>query len=226
VLFGDGNGFIGGHTRFSTGQNDPSWSLVVGDFDNDRQLDIAIGKFYVPQIVVLLGYGSGSFGPPIINELESVIFFASWIDAVDINDDGYLDVIVTNAGLDNVAVLLGKGDGTFQPSMTFSTGLTTAPYSGAIEDFNGDGVLDIAVLNFATLNVAVLLGYGNGTFGPYMILPGIFRGVFAMVAADFNRDGRMDIAYAGLQSQTATILLNTCECCEQEFFNMSRTTHQ
>ncbi|CAF1576343.1 unnamed protein product, partial [Adineta steineri] len=67
VLFGDGNGFIGGHTRFSTGQKDPSWSLVVGDFDNDRQLDIAIGKFYVPQIVMLLGYGNGSFGPPIIN---------------------------------------------------------------------------------------------------------------------------------------------------------------
>ncbi|CAF1466190.1 unnamed protein product [Adineta steineri] len=226
VLFGDGNGFIGGHTRFSTGQNDPSWSLVVGDFDNDRQLDIAIGKFYVPQIVVLLGYGNGSFGPPIINELESIIFFASWIDAVDINNDGYLDVIVTNAGLDNVAVLLGKGDGTFQPSMTFSTGVFGAPYSGVVEDFNGDGVLDIAAVNYATANVGVLLGYGNGTFGPPMMFPIYDSRMLGMIAADFNRDGRMDLAFIGLASLYVPIMQNTCECCEQEFFNMSRTIHQ
>ncbi|CAF1000002.1 unnamed protein product [Adineta steineri] len=227
VLLGDGNGFFGGYKRFSAGQDDPPWPLVVGDFDNDRQLDIAIGKYHAPQIIVLRGYGNGSFGPPIVNEQGSIIF-ASWIDAVDINNDGYLDVIVTNVGLGNVAVLLGKGDGTFKPSMTFPTGYNSGPLSGAIEDFNGDGVLDIAVLNYMTANVGVLLGYGNGTFGPQMIFPFSFdSSSLTIAAADFNRDGRMDIVVT-TQSTTIIlcILINTCECCEREFFNMSKATHQ
>ncbi|CAF1134256.1 unnamed protein product, partial [Adineta steineri] len=227
VLLGDGNGFFEGCKQYSAGQNSPPMSLVVGDFDNDRLLDIAIGKLNEPRIIVLRGYGNGSFGPPIANEQESIIF-SSWIGAADINNDGYLDIIVTNIGLSNVAVLLGKGDGTFRPTMTFSTGYFSAPRSAAIEDFNGDGMLDIAVLNGAVWNVGVLLGYGNGTFGLPMTFSFPFgMSLLTMAAADFNRDGRMDIAVA-IQSSTISlcILINTCECCEREFFNMSRITHQ
>ena len=63
---------------------------------------------------------------------------------------------------DNVSVLLGNGDGTFQTQKTYAVGY--GPYSVAVGDFNGDGKADLAVANYGSDNVSVLLGNGDGTF--------------------------------------------------------------
>jgi len=80
----------------------------------------------------------------------------------DFNGDGIQDLAVANAGspidLGNVSVLLGNGDGTFQPAQNFGAG--SGPSSVAVGDFNGDGKLDLAVANspFPELgNVSVLI---------------------------------------------------------------------
>jgi len=69
---------------------------------------------------------------------------------------------VANAGTNNISVLLGNGDGTFQAARTFPVGNRLEFV--AVGDFNGDGKLDVAVASYNTNTVGVLLGNGDGTF--------------------------------------------------------------
>ena len=84
------------------------------------------------------------------------------IVAGDFNGDGRTDLAVANSGSDDVSVLLGNGDGTFQPQVTYAVG--SEPDALVAGDFNGDGRTDLAVANAGSNDVSVLLGNGDGTF--------------------------------------------------------------
>jgi hypothetical protein len=119
------------------------------------------------------------------------------IVAGDFNKDGNLDLAVANRGDNTVSILLGNGDGTFAPSAVI-TGFN-GPASIAVADFNNDGKLDLAVANsfdnLGNASVTILQGNGDGTFvvkGPFAV------GTYpqALIAADFDGDGKMDLAVA------------------------------
>ena len=80
----------------------------------------------------------------------------------DFNGDGKMDLAAQNAGSNTISVLLGKGDGTFQPKQDYTVG--SGPTSVIDADFNRDGKTDLAVSNYSSDNVSVLLGNGDGTF--------------------------------------------------------------
>ncbi len=82
----------------------------------------------------------------------------------DVNGDGKPDLVVANSGSNTVSVLLGNGNGTFQPQQTFAAG--PAQLAVAVGDVNGDGSPDLVVTNAGNNTVSVLLGNGNGTFQP------------------------------------------------------------
>ena len=84
--------------------------------------------------------------------------------AGDFTGDGRTDLAVANEGDNTVSVLLGNGDGTFQPQVTYAVGL--GPDAIVAGDFNGDGRTDLAVANGSDGTVSVLLGNGDGTFQP------------------------------------------------------------
>jgi hypothetical protein len=75
----------------------------------------------------------------------------------DFNRDGSLDLAVANQLSDNVSVLLGNGDGSFQPARDFGSGIHPYPAAVVVGDFDGDGWLDLAVANYLSDDVSVLI---------------------------------------------------------------------
>src|SRR6266852_2860168 len=124
----------------------------------------------------------------------------------DFNGDGKLDLAVANSSSrsNTVSVLLGNGDGSFQPQTTFATGST--PTSVAIGDFNGDGKLDLAVANANSANVSVLLGNGDGSFQAQTTFATGFIPE-SVAIGDFNGDGKLDLAVANGGDNNVSVLL-------------------
>lgn len=123
----------------------------------------------------------------------------------DFNGDGKLDLAVSEYFGDEVAILLGNGDGTFQPPVEYPVG--SRPTTVLTGDFNGDGILDLAVRNQqGSSTVSILLGKGDGTFYPavnYATGSGIAR----MASGDFNGDGNLDLATTNNSDGTVSVLL-------------------
>ena len=122
----------------------------------------------------------------------------------DFNGDGVPDLVVANRVFNNVSVLLGNGDGTFQAAQPISAG--TRPIFVAIGDFNGDGKLDLVVANEGSNNVSVLLGNGQGAF---QAAQNFAAGTNpqSVAVGDFNGDGKLDLAVANEGSGDVSVLL-------------------
>ena len=205
VLLGNGDGTFQPAVSYAAG-SDPA-AIVSGDFTGDGHFDLAVASFS-GGVSILLGNGDGTFRPPVTYAAGSDPI---GIVAGDFNGDGKLDLAVTDAGdlvyggtdPSSVSVLLGNGDGTFQPAKQFAAGASAlrsfgnTPQNLVAGDFTGDGRLDLATVNADSDEVSVLLGNGDGTFQP----PKPFAAgdePISLVAGDFNRDGRLDLAVADL----------------------------
>lgn len=196
ILPGYGNGTFGTPVVSSVGYVTLLSSMTVGDFNRDDQLDIAFADYLGYYMGVLLGNVDGNFG--------NVMRFSTGpnshpvrITAADLNGDSYLDIAVVNEVTDNVGVFLGNGDGKFSTQTMLSTGSHTLPRSIAINDFNGDNYLDIAVVNHRDQNIGVFLGHGDETFDiqKTSFTEGGFK-PYDITAGDFNSDTRQDIVFS------------------------------
>ncbi|CAF1191220.1 unnamed protein product [Rotaria sordida] len=196
VLFGVGDGSFLLGTPYQTGPGSGPWGLVIGDFDNDTKLDIAVANHESNNIYIVLGYGQELYGSVTLYSMD----FGSQPYSVaigDLNNDGQSDIVVANYGTDNVGIALGRSHGVFDIIRTYSTGVGSAPYSVAIADFNNDNRLDIVVSNSETDNIAILLGSGNGTFVTRATYStGALSRPYTVAIADFNNDHIPDIAIA------------------------------
>jgi hypothetical protein len=144
-----------------TGNGSRPSSIVIGDFNNDNHLDIAVANSGADNIGIFLGYGNISFQDQKIFSTGSNSTPFS-IAAGNFNNDTFLDIIVANYQYDSVGVFLGCGNGSFRNQTTYST--DDEPKSVAVGDFNNDTILDIVVANYGSNNLGVFLGHGDGTF--------------------------------------------------------------
>lgn len=198
VLLGNGDGSFQPVMHFAAGKG--IYSAAVGDLNRDGKLDVVVSNSD-GGVSVLLGNGNGTF--------RAAASFPAGTspDAVaigDFNKDGIPDLAVgdfgANFGTGTVSVLLGAGDGTFKPPVRYATASGNAADFVAIGDFNGDGNPDLVV------NMDLLLGNGDGTFQTAVSL-GSFEGQGSLDIADFNADGKLDIALLSPDSSNLTVLL-------------------
>jgi len=206
VLYGNGDGsfqqlpdadLVISDTPIARGSFGHYGTLVAADFNGDGKLDLAVAfsrnstQQNVPEetfVEVWLNNGDGTFSMSYFTS-EPAVFVA------DFDGDGKQDLLVYGI---SSAVKLGNGDGTFRDGQSNITGLLSSfarNVTATVGDFNGDGMLDVAALNVSNFgeNIRMSLGLPGGTFRS------TFDAKFRMnpsnyVAADFNGDGKLDIA--------------------------------
>jgi hypothetical protein len=182
-------------------------ALVVGDFRNDGEQDIAISDF-VPQVQdnalkILFGNGNGTFVPPVGYEAG---INATDLAIGDFNHDGNRDLVISNADFPGeVTELLGNGAGGFSIFGTINAG--TNPWSVAVADFNGDGIDDIVVANINHNSVTVALGLGDGHFGA-SVHYAVGNFPVQVATADFDGINGIDIITVNNFSDNVSVVLN------------------
>jgi hypothetical protein len=210
IQFGCANEVFQKQTTLTTGNNSQPRSIVIADFNNDDQMDIAVANSGSHNIGIFLGYGNISFSNQMTSSTGPYSSPYS-IAAGDFNNDTQLDIVVANYDSDSISVFLGYGNGSFANQTTYSTGSNSLPYSVAVGDFNSDTILDIVVANYGTSHLDVLLGYGNGTFGNLTSWSLTYGdNPFSVVIGDFNSDNKLDFAVANEGSDSLNIFLQTC----------------
>jgi hypothetical protein len=177
--------------------------IVTGDINGDGIPD-AVTANGNGSVTVFLGKGDGTF---VLKSTLDVGLYAYEVSIGDFNSDGKPDLAVTDAGengIGMVTVFLGNGDGSFTQKYTAPTG--GLPAAMANGDFNGDGIPDLAIADFAG-KLTILLGNGDGTFANKvsMSLPSGYSSTIAV--SDLNGDGIPDLVLPGLLGNCVIVLL-------------------
>ncbi len=111
------------------------YSVAAGDLNGDGRLDLVVANSLANSVSVLLGNGDGTFQTA-RNFDAGLGSGPIWVLIVDVNGDGRPDILLANQSRNSVGVLLGNGDGSFQPVMNFDTGgdfpesISVGPFSG------------------------------------------------------------------------------------------------
>lgn len=206
---GDGEFAPGVHYSGSAGG-----TLAIGDYNNDGFLDILAnrqndGIVVAENITVFLGRGDGTLAAPLVSYAPITTgqrrYTLGQVADGDFNGDGNLDVAVS---CDNgsVAVMYGRGDGTFADPNLLSVGdgdFAAAEMMSA-GDLDADGHLDLLVANIGT-SISILYGQGGRAFAAPVVYPTPYDGgdtnLVAATMADVNEDGLMDVVVSGSSTQ-------------------------
>lgn len=208
VLLGNGDGTFQAAVSYDTGGIWAQW-VGVADLNGDGKPDLLVRNTSAENpstdLAMLTGNGDGTFQPALA--FASGVPNATFAALGDLNHDGKADLVITGClrtGCNNggrAGVLLGNGDGTFQPVAFYDSGGSGVATSVAIADLNGDGNPDLVLTNgcnnLGQCEVGVLLGNGDGTFQPVVRHSTEGLNTFSVAVGDVNGDGRPDLVVAG-----------------------------
>ena len=227
VILGRSDGTFQTNAAYGWNDNGYGYNLVTADFNGDGFPDVAYSgarssNLTQPGFEVMLGSSHGALGAPTFVPVAPVGCYewTEWIATGDVNGDGKADIVATvgnnsSSGCPNnqVAVLTGLGTGKFNKPVYYSTGSTAQSYDVFLEDLNGDGKPDMVISN-SDGTISILLNKGKGTFGTANVITSVAAlspHLNALALADFNGDGKLDIAaasyYPGYYNGNVYILL-------------------
>jgi hypothetical protein len=177
-------------------------TLAIGDFNHDGKLDIAVpinDENSPDYIVVLPGTGTGTFGSPIVTPVSRYAAEIFWVSGADLNGDGFPDLVLTNSGIDVIAVqvFLNKGDGTFTAGQVIAQNGVAQNLGSLLFDADEDGNIDALVADSFGM-IWFYKGSGDGTFSTVPTSYGVGDVPFGMAAADVDGDGHMDVITSGV----------------------------
>ena len=190
ILLGLGDGTFGPASALATGPT--TRAVALEDFNEDGLLDLAVLLNAFNDVTsVYLGFGNGTFGPPLDLPIPGSAPFG--LVTSDFDQDGHVDLAASSASV--AVVLLGQGDGSFDPAVSYPS---AAKQGLAAGDLNGDGFPDLAIADLVLKDVTVMIGAGDGTFRGHELL---YAGttIERPQRADMNGDGRADLVYTNDQ---------------------------
>lgn len=197
ILLGAGGGTFTYHTYLNAG-NTPN-GITSADFNNDGKTDLAVTNNTGQSVSIFKGTGGGNFSLFLTMTTGNS---PNGIASADLDLDGNADLVVGNYYTGEIYVFAGSGNGNFGFAQTYTVGYS--PDQILVKDLNTDGHPDL-VVNCHSGTASVLLGGSNMVFSnPVSYLASALTS--ALTLADFNGDGKYDIASAGQYYNDVTIL--------------------
>jgi Flp pilus assembly secretin CpaC len=222
-------------TSFAVGNNPVA--LASSDFNNDNLPDLAVANQGDNTISILLNRDNGNFAAatnsPIAlaktetapSAIATATFGNTFTTATGVTALA-ADLAIANSTSNNVTILLGKGDGTFQEAAGSPYPVGNNPSAIVVADFNGDGNADFAVANKGDNTISVFKGNGKGGFSEFPASPFALtntsavseKGPVSMITANFraanyplNNSPEVDLAVVNQATNNVAILLGSLD---------------
>lgn len=199
--------------------------LVAADFDGDTISDLAVTNYGSNSISILRGNGAGGYTPAYeLKGPSTQLVGPCSIVAMDLNADGYADLVVGNAGASHLSLFRGSKSGDFNP-VADTVGTESGPASLAIADFDGDGKKDLAVANTGTGVTSVSVLRGNGAGGLTLVTNyDVVANAKQVAVGDLTGDNKPDILALTTSGTTSALALGVNTTTTGISFQTAQTT--
>ncbi len=181
-----------------------TYGAYGGDFNGDGWLDLATVNEITVDVRIFLNDSTGMYDTSEVFDLPGGSV-PSPNDGTDLNNDGKIDLVVGNAGNDQVTMMYGDGAGGFDSLVSKESG--DGPRAVTMLDLDGDGDMDIVTANRTQGNATIFKNNGDGSFAPSTNFEAGGSGETAAAAADANNDGIMDVFIGSYDSQEMALFL-------------------